>query len=48
MKIGSNRNINKAEVYRQKSTASWLGEHAAPEIHLMKRHHKSVKDAETI
>ena len=43
MKTGSIRNINKAEIYSQKSTSL-----ATPEIHSMKSSEKSIREKETI
>ena len=46
MKIGSNRNINKAEIFHQKSQspATQSKAHAAPEMHLMKSSDKPIKE----
>ena len=46
MKIGSNKNINKNEVYHKKSAKAQFS--GAPETHLMKRSDKSIKYAKTI
>ena len=53
MKIDSNSNINKAEVYHQKSSQSRAPvthpeAHGAPEMHSMKRPDTSIKDPKTI
>ena len=53
MKIDSNRNINKAEVYHQKCTQYGLPAtppeaHAAPEMHSWRNSDKLIKDATTI
>ena len=53
MKIVANRNINKTEVYHQKSTQSRspstpIEVHAIPEIHSIKSSDKSTKGAVTM